>query len=395
MTATAARTARTRRYPAVALLLALLAAAGPGAASRGAAATPDDSARAEAELARITAQLNDLNAWLGSAERKRVQWQRDIQAHDREVARLSREVDAAAAALAEVRDEQRRLEAQREQLETRRRVEAERIGAHLASAHRLGGQDFVKLLLNEQSPAEIDRLVRYHRYFTEARMAVLDDYRRTLAELESTGQRLEERASAAAARQETLRRQQAALVEKRKERQTLLARLESEAEDKEAERKRLLADQSRLEALLRELERRAQELDGRAFAERKGSLPWPIDGRLRNAFGQPRPEGRLIWHGVLLAAPEGTPVRSVYRGRVVFANWLRGFGLLTIIDHGSGYMTLYGQADTLLKNVGDWVESGEEIARAGRSGGVDVTGLYFEIRHEGRALDPVSWLSRR
>ncbi|HEX7037602.1 MAG TPA: peptidoglycan DD-metalloendopeptidase family protein [Pseudomonadales bacterium] len=388
MSATAARIARAGRRGAALALLALLAA-GPAAAAE------DESAAAEAELSRITAELNDLNAWLGSAERKRAEWQRDIQAHDREVARLSREVDAAAAALAEVRAEQQRLEAERDALEARRRAEAERIGGHLASAHRLGGQDFVKLLLNEQSPAEIDRLMRYHRYFTEARMAVLDDYRRTLADLDATRRRLEERAAAGAARQEALRRQQAALVEKRKERQTLLARLNAEAEDKEARRQRLLADQNRLETLLREIERRARELDGRAFAERKGSLPWPIDGRLRNAFGQPRPEGRLIWHGLLLAADEGTPVRSVFRGRVVFANWLRGFGLLTIVDHGSGYMTLYGQADTLLKKVGDWVESGEEIARAGRSGGSDVSGLYFEIRHEGRALDPVSWLSRR
>jgi septal ring factor EnvC (AmiA/AmiB activator) len=392
LTAISARTSRTDRRPGALLLLALLAATiAPPAAAAGA----EQSARAEAELARITAELNDLNAWLGSAERKRVQWQRDIQANDREVARLAREVDAAAAALAEVRGEQQALEAEREQLERQRRTEAERIGAHLASAERLGGQDLIKLLLNEQSPAEIDRLVRYHRYFTEARMAVLTEYRATLDALDATRVRLEEREAEATSRREALRRQQAALVEKRAERQTLLARLEAETEDKEARRTRLLADQDRLESLLRELERRAQELDGRAFAKRKGSLPWPVDGRVRNAFGQPRPEGRLVWHGLLLAADEGTSVRSVHSGRVVFANWLRGFGLLTIVDHGSGYMTLYGQADTLLKKVGDWVESGEEIARAGRSGGVDVAGLYFEIRHEGQALDPISWLGRR
>jgi septal ring factor EnvC (AmiA/AmiB activator) len=113
------------------------------------------------------------------------------------------------------------------------------------------------------------------------------------------------------------------------------------------------------------------------------------------AFGSPRAEGRLTWHGLLVEADEGTPVKAVFRGRVVFADWLRGFGLLTIVDHGSGYMTLYGHADALTKRVGDWVESGEEIAQAGRSGGRTTTGLYFEVRHDGRAADPIVWLARR
>ena len=114
-----------------------------------------------------------------------------------------------------------------------------------------------------------------------------------------------------------------------------------------------------------------------------------------NAFGQPRAEGRLTWHGLLVEADEGAPVKAVFRGRVVFADWLRGFGLLTIVDHGSGYMTLYGHADLLEKQVGDWVESGEVVARAGRSGGLGTTGLYFEVRQDGQAADPIVWLAGR
>jgi septal ring factor EnvC (AmiA/AmiB activator) len=373
-------------------LLVVIAWIPPASAADGAEA---DRSETEAALEKITRQLNDLNVWLGSAERKRAQWQREIQSSDREVASLSRQVDAAAEALAQVGAEQQRLQAEQAELNEQRRRQARHIADHLASAYRMSGEDFVKLLLNQQSPQTVDRMVRYHRYFTTARMASLDAYRSTLEQLEQNSLRLQERAAEAEEHQARLRQEQNALVARREERRVLLARLDAEAKDKEAERKRLIEDRERLETLLAELKRRAQALDGRAFADRKGSLPWPVNGRVQNAFGQTRTEGRLVWHGLLVAADEGTPVTAVFRGRVVFADWLRGFGLLTIVDHGSGYMTLYGHADTLQKKVGDWVESGEVIARAGRSGGVSTTGLYFEVRQDGRATDPITWLAKR
>ena len=119
-----------------------------------------------------------------------------------------------------------------------------------------------------------------------------------------------------------------------------------------------------------------------------------MSGTIENRFGQPRADGRLRWHGVRFGATEGAPVTAVFRGRVVFADWLRGFGLLTIVDHGSGYMTLYGHADDLTKRVGDMVESGEVIAHAGQSGGQLAIGLYFEVRQNGDARDPLGWLAK-
>jgi murein hydrolase activator len=373
--------------PALCLGLWLLAAAAP-------AAEPDRST-AEAELQRITKQLNDLDAWLLGAERKRAQWERDIQSSDRAVARLSAEVDAAAAAVDQVRAEIAALRDAQQTLQQQRKDQAQHIGQHLTAAYRLSGEDFVKLLLNQQSPETLDRMVRYHRYFSDARLETLAVYRDTLAQLTANEAALSARAAEAERRQQALAGEQAALVRQREERRNLLSRLARETEDRAEERKRLEADRVRLETLLAELARRAQTLDGRDFAARKGSLPWPVRGRVLQAFGQPRAEGRLSWHGLLVEADEGTPVAAVFRGRVVFADWLRGFGLLTIVDHGSGYMTLYGHADALSKRVGDWVESGEELARAGRSGGRETSGLYFEVRHKGQAADPIVWLARR
>ncbi len=374
--------------------LSVLVAAALGWAAAGSAAEPDRTAT-QAELEKITDRLNDLNVWLGGAERKRAQWQREIQTSDRQVARLSRLVDAAAEALAAVRKEQHELERQRVQLEARRRDQAKRIAEHLTSAYRISGQDFIKLLLNQQSPETLERMVRYHRYFTAARLETLDEYRGTLAEMKKNADALASREADAEQRQAELTHEQAALVKERDERKALLARLDAEAQDKQSERQQLTADRDRLEKLLAELRRRAQALDGHAFAVRKGALPWPLAGRVENAFGQPRAGGHLSWHGLMLAADEGTPVTAVFRGRVVFADWLRGFGLLTIIDHGSGYMTLYGHADALAKKAGDWVESGEVIARAGRSGGLASPALYFEVRHDGKADDPIVWLTKR
>jgi septal ring factor EnvC (AmiA/AmiB activator) len=253
----------------------------------------------------------------------------------------------------------------------------------------------VKLLLNQESPDIVDRMARYHRYFTNARIATLQEYQTTLDELTENQQHLESRQADELEKQTALKQRQLALVREREQRKGLINELDEEVEDKTSERTRLEADRRRLEQLFAELHRRASELDGGAFVARKGKLPWPLVGKLIHGFGQSRADGRLSWHGVVVSAQEGTPVTAVFRGRVVFADWLRGFGLLTIVDHGSGYMTLYGHADILLKTVGDWVESGELIARAGRSGGQRTSGLYFEVRQKGAARDPIGWLARR
>jgi murein hydrolase activator len=379
------------------LLLATIVAAWLWA-STSLAAQPADAAQrvsTKAELDRITRKLNDLDAWLGGVERKRNQWQREIQASDREVARVGREVEAAGDAVATVRKEITALQEEQARLQAQREVQARHIGEHLSAAQRLEGGDFIKLLLNQESPDTFDRMIRYHRSFTTARVAALGEYRSLLQRLQVNQASLEKRAEEAAQREEALKREQAALVARRQDREALLARLAEEEEDKASERHRLSADRERVESLLAELERRAQALDGRTFAARRGSLPWPLSGRVLHAFGQPRADGQMTWHGVMVQGQEGSAVTAVHRGRVVFADWLRGFGLLTIIDHGSGYMTLYGHADVLGKKVGDWVEAGDVIARAGSSGGVSTPGLYFEVRHQGRATDPIRWLAKR
>jgi septal ring factor EnvC (AmiA/AmiB activator) len=359
------------------------------------AAQPEDPEQTRRALDKVVERLNALDQWMGDAEKQRVRWQREVQQKDKEVASVARTVEAATRAVEAVEAELAKLSAEQKALEARRKAQATRIGEHLAASYRMSGQDFLKLLLNQESPDTIERIARYHRYFTRARLDALKAYRTTLDELADNRFQLETRRDEEEARRQELEARERDLVRERTSRKALIAELDQEIESKTDERKRLEADRKRLEQLFAELTRRATELDGSAFVARKGTLPWPLTGRVTNAFGQPRADGRLTWHGMLIAADEGTAVRAVFRGRVVFANWLRGFGLLTIVDHGGGFMTLYGHADVLLKTVGDWTEGGEVIARAGKSGGQQISGLYFEVRQKGVARDPIAWLQRR
>ena len=358
------------------------------------AAEPLDREQAEAQLVDVVEQLNALDTWLSEAERQRVRWLRDVQSKDQQVAEVSLSVDAADATLARMRAELNALTGQRDDLNEQLAEQAKRIEEHLTAAYRLGGQDFLKLLLNQESPDTVERMTVYHRYFSKARLAALEAYRGTSADLERVAVRLQSQHDMEAKEQADLRGQRRQLETERRQRQSLLAELDEELVDRATLRKRLVADQDRLQRLVAELRRRTSDLDGSRFADRKGALPWPVSGTIENRFGQPRADGRLRWHGVRFGATEGAPVTAVFRGRVVFADWLRGFGLLTIVDHGSGYMTLYGHADDLTKRVGDMVESGEVIAHAGQSGGQLAIGLYFEVRQNGDARDPLGWLAK-
>ncbi len=357
------------------------------------AATPNADETA-AQLKATLERLNALTEWFTEAEKRRSIWLVDLQRQDRDIARLNQAVTDIRATVQATDEEMQSLRAHEETLNQQRKVQAELIAEHVAAAYRLTGQDFLKQLLNQESPDEFARMIRYHRYFSESRLEALADYQATLAALEDNRQALTIQQEKQQEQQAELVAEQQTLAGDRQSRATLIDQLDAETETKTAEFERLEKDRVRLEELLAELRRRATELDGTAFAAAKGSLPMPTQGRIRHAFGSARADGRLRWHGIDIAASEGTPVTAVYRGRVIFADWLRGFGLLTILDHGSEYMTLYGHADVLYKQVGDWVESGEVIAAAGNSGGKKDTGVYFEVRHKGQPKDPISWVNR-
>ncbi|MDD9961061.1 MAG: peptidoglycan DD-metalloendopeptidase family protein [Gammaproteobacteria bacterium] len=356
------------------------------------AVAADEGSQAKAKLESVLAELNDLETWLSDAERRRLRWLKDVQVRDGAVARLSAAVRAGEAALADIRDALTDLEDEQQRLNAQREEEARRLANHLAAAYRLSGEQFVKLLFNQQSAGTLERILAYHRFITDARIQALDAFRRLSADIERNAEALRTQRAVERRDLEQLRTRRQSLQTERQARDALIAALDQEFEDKENRRTRLLADRQRLQTLIDQIERRTIPGVGR-FTARKGSLAWPLRGELVGRFGQPRADGDMAWRGLLLNAPTGTEVAAVHGGRVVFADWLRGFGHMAIIDHGNGYMTLYGQADQLTKRVNDLVETGEVIAHAGQSGGATASGIYFELRHKGQAVDPWQWLT--
>jgi len=354
----------------------------------------------KAELAETLKELNALDVWLTQAEKQRAQWQQELQRSDREVARLGLKVAELQDAAKASASTQAELAREAVTLAQQREYAGKRIAEHLNAAYRMSDHDFFKLLLNQETPEQFDRMIRYHDYFSAERGKVLQGYRQTLAAIELNQAKAAATQEALHNQQTAAKEQQRAFIAQQSERKQLIAKLASNVRSKQAQQTKLQQDSKRLRTLLQQLSRRsqqnpqqrAQQKDGQEFADRKGKLAWPTRGRLQNGFGEPRAEGRLKWQGSYIVTDPGSIIRAVHRGKVIFAEWLRGFGLLTIVDHGNGYLSLYGYADVLLKEPGDRVESGEQIANSGRSGGQDTDGLYFELRKDGRPINPTQWL---
>ncbi len=276
--------------------------------------------------------------------------------------------------------------------------ESAELASQVRTAYMSGSQERIKLLLNQRDPATLGRLMAYYGYLNDYRAENIDAVTAHIRELaELRGQVAAEEARIAA----LARERYAELTElntAQEERQALLASLREQLADEGREVERLAAQEEDLSRLIAELTSILSDYPIRSeepFSEHRGRLTWPVAGTLLHDFGQPRVSDSVRWNGVVLGAPRGREVRSVYHGRVVFADWLAGMGLLVVVDHGESYMTLYGYNETLLKDTGDWVAPGDVIATVGDSGGQANSALYFEIRRGTQPINPRRWVTRR
>jgi septal ring factor EnvC (AmiA/AmiB activator) len=327
---------------------------------------------------------------------------------DDELKSLRRAELAAAAAnteLARVRTELREQRARRDTLarestEAMQRLARERaaLAGQVRLSYMTGREELAKLLLSQESPATLGRMLVYYDHFNRARTARIAAATRELAVLDEV-----------AAQSARIERELEELVQKqsreaetheraRAERRVALSGIEASIADAGGQIESLQLEEERLSELVLELATLLEDLPRSAegpFVSQKGKLPWPVDGKVAQNYGQARDGGPLRWNGVLVSAATGTAVQAVYHGRVAFADWLPGLGLLIIVDHGGGYMSLYGHNDAILKESGEWVSPGDEIAQVGDSGGQAMPGLYFEIRQNGATQDPRQWLRRQ
>jgi len=381
---------------ALALLAALLCL---GAAL----AAPEDRAAREAEaerrLSQVRREIAELTAARQALEGERGDAARILREADQTVDRESRALREIDTRIAEQQAELARLEDQRRALELRLGSQRQALAALLRSAYALGRHEQLKLLLAQDRIESLARVLAYHRYFQRDRISRIDALMTELAELAEVVRQVNAQRAALDQSRAAQAEQLAGLETQREERRAVLAALEARYKDASSRLQALGRDEQALVELLERLRDIFADIPDRLeaaqpFAQRRGRLTTPLAGKTLVAFGGTLPDGRGS-HGWLIQADSGAAVRAVAHGRVAFADWLKGYGLIVILDHGEGWMSLYAQNDSLQREVGDWVDAGDVLASAGSSGGQSQAALYFELRRAGRPVDPHGWFRAR
>lgn len=272
------------------------------------------------------------------------------------------------------------------------------LGEQLRAAYAVGSQQNIKILLNQQDPAEMGRIQAYFDYLNRARETQIQQFIQSIESKQQQEQALSENLSAQKTALQTRKKQKRTLQKQRIKRNQLLAQLNEKIQNQEQTLSGLESSRNKIEGLLRSLGQLLADIpatssEKKPFKQQQNILPWPIQGKFLSRFGQSRNQGDLKWNGVLISSSYGKPVQAISHGRIAFSDWLQGYGFIIIIDHGDGYMSLYGHNESLFKQTGDWILAGDVIATTGDSGGQPKPGLYFEIRVRGKPVDPFLWCS--
>ena len=329
--------------------------------------------------------------------------ERAISDSNRKLADLAQQHQAANHTLAQ-------LQRQARQLERDMQGQQVLLGKMLYQQYLGGKQEYLKLLLNNHDPNQVAREMQYYEYIARSRAAWLKTMRNNLVQLNTVTTQTRQKSAEIAALQEEQKLQRQTLEKDKRTHQQVLGKIALQLKRQRREIGRLQRDENHLAQLVEKLARMLAQpkskgifsnenlpddrFDGRPFEQLKGKLILPVKGEVSGKFGAARPDSTVLWKGLFLRAAANQAVKAVAAGRVIFADWLRGFGNLLIIDHGKGYMSLYGNNETLYKQVGDVLHGGDTIAAVGNSGGNENSGLYFELRHEGKPLDPMKWVTR-
>ena len=410
------------------LALVTLAGAAPLAAQ--------NSRETERKLQKLRTELKGVAQERKTLEGQRGQASRQLREADEKVARTSRGLAETETALQRETRALQELQQRRGELQAGLQAQRQELASLLRAAYRIGNNAPLKLLLSQDKVADANRSLAYHRYLQRERARRIGALTSDLTELETVEAQIVERQQALEGTRQQQKQQAASLANDRKTRAATVASLDERFKDRSEREKALGQDAKALETLLANLRAAAARAEAerkaaarRAAAEKAaaekaeraaaasgtrppprpgktppavasapapkvGGLGWPLSGNLLARYGGKLPDGRTS-SGVLIGAAAGSTVTAVADGTVVFSDWMTGYGMILIVDHGNGYMSLYAHNDTLLRDAGGTVKKGDPVAKVGNSGGQGVTALYFELRRNGQPVDPSSWLQRR
>lgn len=343
------------------------------------------------QLSDIQQAIAKQKSSINKVSKKRAKLEKQLKKDDLSVAKIARTINETNIELKQTRDKLTELSKQKKKLNQQKSRQEQLLARQLRTVYSTGHHDYLKLLLNQDKTNSIQRTISYYQYINNARMQEIDQFQATLSTLLQVSTEHQEHSEKLVSLQEAQQQQQLDLQKNRVLRtQTLKSLKQQLLSDKQLLAK-LEAEESSLVKALKQLEKLVKaETSLNGLGQLKRKLSWPVKGKILHSFGSQK-QGYLKWKGILLSAPVGKQVLTIHNGTILFSDWLNGYGLVTVIDHGNGYMSLYGHNQTLLKNVGDRVETGEPIALVGQSGGQNRSGLYFEIRHRGQAKNPKLW----
>lgn len=350
------------------------------------------------KLDKIRDNINQVESSLDNDKSKRGKFQRELKSLDKKIARLSKEINYTKHLIKKYKNLVKSLNSELKDIEKSLKSHKEALSQQIKAAYIMGKNETLKLLLNQQNAIEMGHAVIYYQYLNKTRSHQILEYNLLVHEKTKLKERITGKSVELTELKKNQFMQKNRFSANRARRNKLIALLDSKIVTNEDALASLLTHRKKIEQLLISLGEVLADIPTKpagekAFSAQKGRLPWPVAGRIINKFGAKKSRSDLKWNGVVLAMNYGEPVRAINRGRVIFSNWLQGYGFIIILDHGSSYMSLYGYNQNLLKEPGDWVNQGDIIATVGDSGGQNASGLYFEIRKQGKPINPKNWCS--
>ncbi len=352
-----------------------------------------------ARLESIRIDIRELEDSIRGAGDEKVFLIRELEENEKDASRMATKLDQLNYSIAGKVQAIRDLQSQQRERQQELRVQKDSLGRQIRAAYISGRADYLKLLLNQQDPQRIGRVLAYYDYHNRQRLAGISDTQDRIRETAMLENRIRVENAALIELKQQHEAQLALLQNSREMRLAIIAKLDQYISARGEELERLHVQERELEKLIESIGDTGADPIGffediAPFDTLRGTLEWPIRGNILHSFGSPKKGGDLNWQGILIEAQAGTEVKAISTGKVVFADWFKNLGLLLIIEHGDGYMSLYGHNQSLSKKQGDWVLPGEPVAVVGDSGGQARSGLYFEIRHRGKPLNPVRWCKK-
>lgn len=353
-------------------------------------------------LQAVQKQIRELRTKMSETQGETGKLQTRLALTEIEIGRVNKTLDDTTQQLHALRSKLKPLKLSKKKSIKHLFIQKQALAKQLRAAYAMGRREQLKLLLNQQNPSLIGRTLVYYDYFNNSRTRQINTVDETLETLQVLEKDINQKTDDLQNLSARLQRQKRELESTRKQRRSVLSALNKELSQQGKTMNSLLDDEIELQRLLKYLETVLADIPATtqgyiSFSEAKGKLAWPIQGHVRNLFGTNRNNSvaSLKWQGVIIESELGQDILAIADGQIAFADWMPHYGLLIILDHGNGYMSLYGHNQSLYKSVGEWVEQGELIAKLGDSGGQDSPGLYFEIRHNSKPLNPTAWCSNK